>query len=331
MHIIKKLTLLSLALLISSQSFGYYFYYANNVDTKGRRLPSKIAIAVYSSESKFKQFLKDQAVSDKSRGYIIKYGPVFGKITGKLLAPVVNAAVTAETGSKGAGSAAAKVTQLGLEFWGKGMAIVTQKMTKPLRSIQQIIESNHYHERLYMGKDGSKYPNPRCRSLSSIKKDDNITEDKPKPFYVVVFNQDKDAGPDYQVLFNKYLYPMGPNPYEGQYYTGAGKARGGPFASYVIQTSFQETPVYKDGARIKDAQGSLVKDPETGDYVTEKVAVIDPSTGEQKIDVQLVADFTMFHDRGGVDCSAAGKNPGNAPDQGGTLATDTTEETEGSS
>ena len=208
------------------------------------------------------------------------------------------------------------------------MALVTEQMTKPLRSIQQKIESSHYHELLYMGKDDKKHHNPRCRPLSSMKKDDGITEDKPKPIYVVVFNQDKDAGPDYQVLFNKYLYPMGPNPYQSHYYTGAGKARGGPFASYGILTYFQEIPVYKDGVPVKAKDGTLIMDPNTGDYVTEKLPVIDSTTGKQKIDVQLVVDFTMIHDRGGVDCSTAGKNPGNAPDQGGTLATDTTKETE---
>jgi len=312
-------------LLLSSVSHGYYFYYANNLDSQGRPLPSKIAIAVYPSEKKFKQFLKDQQVSQQAQGYIIKYGPVFGKVSGKIAAPLVTAAVAVETGNPAVAQAAGKVTEAGLELCGKGAAKLAKALAKPLRGLQQQIEANHYHERLYMGRHSSKHPNPVCRDLKSMKKKDKITEDSPKPLYVVAFNIDAQAGQDYQVLFNKYLYPMGPEPYEGKYYTGKGKARGGPFASYVVQTYYQDEEIYEDGERIQDAYGNYIKDPETGEYVTKKIPVMDPTTGKQKVEARLVADFIMIHDRGGIDCSMAGKNPDNAPDQGGTLATDTIE------
>jgi len=322
-----RLTLLALTLLMSCQSsFGFYFFFANNTDPKGRRLPSKIAIAVYPSEKKFKQFLKDQRVSDKSRHIIIKYGPIFGKVTGKLAAPVVEAAVTVGTGGNiFAGMAAGGVTQQGMVLWWKGVGIVAKVMGGPIRTLQQKIESVYYYPGLKAGINTSKFQNPVCKPLKSMAKKEHLklSEDKPKPMYVVIYNLDTSAGKDYEILFNKYLYPMGPNPEKGKFYTGAGKARGGPFASWVITTHYVDTPVFVEGVPIKDASGKLIIDPETGDYVKEKKPLIDSKTGKQKIDSKVVADLTMIHDRGGIDCETAGKNQNNAPDQGGTLATDT--------
>jgi len=318
----------ALAMLIGCQNFGFYFYFTHNEpDKQGRPLPSKVAVAVYESEKKFKQFLKDQLVSDKSRGFIIKYGPIYGKVAGKLAAPVVEAIVKSQSNSSAAAKAAGKVTQKGMQYWWSGIALIAKAMGGPIRTLQQHIESTYHFNRMHAGHEDEKHPNPVCRSLESMAKKKNfgLNEDRPKPIYVVVFNTDKKVGKDYEVLFNKYLYPMGPDPYNGNYYTGTGKARGGPFASWTITTRYEDTPLFMDGIPVKDAQGNLIIDPDTGDYITEKKPVIDPNTGQQKIESKIVADLTMIHDRGGIDCSTAGKNLHNAPDQGGTLATDTTQ------
>ncbi len=268
--------------------------------------------------------MKDQHISDKSRGFIIKYGPIYGKIVSKLAAPVVAAAVAGETGSKGAGKAAGKVTEQGIQYWWKGIALIAKLMAGPIRTWQQKIESKYYFDKMYpMGPGESHDNNPRCRDLKSMAQSKRLglTEDKPKPMYLVVYNIDKKAGKDYEILFNKNIYPMGPDPAKGKYYTGKGKARGGPFASWIITARYEDTPVFVNGVPVKDKSGNLVIDPDTGDFVTEKIEVMDPKTGKQKIQSKLVADLHMLHDRGGVergDCRTAGNNPGNAPDQGGT-------------
>ncbi len=303
--------------------FGYYFYYANNADPKGRRLPKKIAIGVYKSKEAFEEFLKRQFIKSKARKYIIKYGALFGALNCKVVGVIVEGAVLAETGSPSLAHTSERATEEGLKLLKQGITQLARVLSGPIRTWQQKSEANHYHEKLYMGKDAKGSHNPCCRSVESMnkamreksKEKWSLTEDEPRPLYVVVYNLDTKAGKDYEILFNKSLYPMGANPYNGDYFKGAGNARGGPFASWVIQTAYQETPVYTDGVPVKDTSGNLIIDSETGDYVTEKVPVIDYSTGEQKIDVRLVADLTMMHDRGGIDCSTNGKNLGNAPDQ----------------